>query len=162
MREIKFRVWDIDYKKMIYPIGIDWENEHAKDGQTVYYWVIGKDGKKHGTPGCKDMLSIMQFTGLKTSKKKKNLDEDIYEWDIFRHQDGNGNDEYSVVMWIPQRAAFYMIPIAHYTVLKNNDVSSEKEFDWLFEDASLFDFELDCGVGTKVGNVFENPEYFEK
>ena len=35
METIKFRVWDADWKKMVYPIGIDWQGQNSKDGMMV-------------------------------------------------------------------------------------------------------------------------------
>ena len=60
-------------------------------------------------------------------------------------------------MWIDKLASFYMIPSEHYHVLINNDVSNENEFDWLFDEAMLFDFSVDCYL-MKVGNVHDNKE----
>ena len=104
-----------------------------------------------------DAETIGQFTGLKAGKHKMNLDPDVYEGDLFRGLDADDNDIFYVVMWIDQRCAFYMIPINHYTVIRDNDVSREKEFDWLFQDALLYDFSIDVGL-MKVGNIHDNPE----
>lgn len=101
--------------------------------------------------------TVGQFTGLLADKRKTNLEPEIYEGDIFRSQDDDTGIRYHVVMWIEQRAAFYMVPIGHYGVMTNEDVSKDKEFDWLFQEAALYDFYIDCGL-TKVGNVHDNPE----
>lgn len=101
------------------------------------------------------------FSGLKAGKHKMNLDPDVYEGDLFRGLDADDNDIFYVVMWIDQRGAFYMVPIDHYTVIRDNDVSREKEFDWLFQDALLYDFSIDVGL-MKVGNIHDNPELINK
>lgn len=106
------------------------------------------------------IVYVRQYTGLKSFNKKKHL-EDIYEGDIFRSLDEDEREMYSVVMWIQQRAAFYMVPADHYKVILYNDVSEEEDFNWLFNEANLYDFSIDCGL-TKVGNVFETPELLEQ
>ena len=91
----------------------------------------------------------------------------IFEGDIFRQEietDLGDRTEYSVVMWIDCRAAFYMINVSHYTTIRDNQnnplFKNDKTFDWLFEDAALYDFSLDVGLPL-VGNIYENPELLE-
>ena len=47
--------------------------------------------------------------------------------------------------------------IRHFDADSDKVVSKEKEFDWLFQDACLYDFSIDVGL-TKVGNIHDNPE----
>ena len=101
--------------------------------------------------------TVGQFTGFTAAKHKSTVDAEIYEYYIFRGSNYYGEDAYFVVMWINQRGAFYLIPIEHYTVIKDNDVSNEPEFEWLFRDACLYDFSISIGL-TKVGNIHDNPE----
>ncbi len=102
-----------------------------------------------------------QFTGFSTEKFKKTVDPRVWEDDVFRSTTDDDGDRYNVVMWIDQRAAFYIVPIEHYYVLRDNDCSKEPEFDWLFNDASLYNFSIDCKL-TKVGNIHDNPELLNK
>ncbi len=107
-----------------------------------------------------DPSTVSQFTGFLADKRKSDLDKRIFEGDIFRHTketDEGDNVSYSVVMWIPQYAIFYLIPVEHYEIMRNNDVSKEAEFRWFFEDAWLSDFSIDVEL-TKVGNIHDNPE----
>lgn len=108
-----------------------------------------------------DKKTVTQFTGFSTKRVKSNLDPRVFEGDIFRAtketEDGEDITSYNVVMWIPQRGAFYMVPVEHYEVLKDNDCENSEEFSWLFDDAMLSDFSMDVML-TKVGNVFDNPE----
>ena len=68
-REIKFRVWDEDYKKMIYPTGLDWE---IPKKPIVRYWSkTFKNGGKTGMPCHKQLCDIMQYTGLKDKNVKE-------------------------------------------------------------------------------------------
>ena len=101
--------------------------------------------------------TVGQFTGFYAQNKKSNLNSRIFEDDIFRGFNANDEEVYYVVMWIVQRGAFYMVPIEHYEIIKNHNVSEETEFSWLFDDALLYDFSLSV-VLTKVGNIHDNPE----
>ncbi len=107
-----------------------------------------------------DPSTVGQATGIESPKRKTHLEAMTYEGDVFRQEYGDA-PEYLVVMWINQRAAFYLIPTAHYHILQDNDCSEEPEFQWLFNDAALYDFSIDCGL-TKVGNIHDNPELLEK
>ena len=107
-----------------------------------------------------DPETVGQFTGILAVKAKHGFDMRVFEHDIFRHTivgDLGDTISYSVVMWIEKYAAFYLIPIDHYEVMRDNDVSSEEEFAWLFDEALLRDFSIDVGL-TKVGNIHDNPE----
>jgi len=104
--------------------------------------------------------TVGQFTGFKSLDKKKSLHEDVYEGDIFRQIDETDEGDeitYHVVMWLNERGAFYMIPVDHYAVIRDNGIPKEKEFNWLLDDACLYDFSFDVKL-TKVGNINENPE----
>lgn len=101
--------------------------------------------------------TVGQFTGIEAKKHKTNLSSKIFEGDIFRGLNDKDIEVYYVVMWIDKLASFYMVPSEHYDVLINNDVSNESEFDWLFDEALLFDFSVDCYL-MKVGNVHDNKE----
>ena len=101
--------------------------------------------------------SIGQFTGFIAEKSKTTLDKEVYEGDIFRYtneQDDGDVYLYSVVVWVRQRGAFYLIPKGCYEDFINNDLSVDDDFSWLFEDALLYDFSVDVGL-TKVGNIHE-------
>lgn len=133
MRELRFRMFGDG--KMWEPFTID------NDFDCSSGWITDR--------------TLMQSTGLFDKKGKE-----IFEGDIFREEkeaDHGDIRSYSVVMWIKQRAAFYLIPVEHYQILLDNDVSEEVEFDWLFQDASLYDFSIDTGL-PMVGNIYENPE----
>lgn len=133
-REIKFRAWGDFGKKMHF---------QTKEEDL---WSFLRDA--YG-------MELMQFTGLKDKNGKE-----IYEGDIFRQEketDEGDIRNYLVVFWVKQRAAFYLVDACHLSILENNDCSDENEFDWLFQDAALYDFSMDVGLPL-VGNIYENPE----
>lgn len=159
MGEIKLRAWDEGKRVMHYDF------QFIKSGDEGNDWIVFVSDKKPlNADTFKDLdahfsqqLKVMRYTGFKATKGKVQfLGKGIYECDIFR-QTKEDQDEYYVVMWINERGAFYLIPIDHYSVLRDNDCSMEPEFEWLFRDAALYDFSIDCGL-AKVGNIYENPE----
>lgn len=94
------------------------------------------------------------YTGFTAEHRKLNLDKRIYEGDVFRETTDAG-EKYCVVSWINQLGAWYMVPIEHYSVILNNDVSKDDEFDWLFVEARLSDFSSDVLL-TKVGCITDD------
>ncbi len=163
MREIKFRAWDKETEKMLMP-------DSNSDGEHIWQFngngdiVILAEGTKWKEGGGETYeetgfypidCALMQFTGLLHKNGKE-----IYEGDIFRQEketDEGDIRNYLVVFWVKQRAAFYLVDVCHLSILENNDCSDEKEFDWLFQDAALYDFSIDVGLPL-VGNIYENPE----
>lgn len=151
-REIKFRGFSEELKKWIFGGISIFENEAIifdADDMTNSAWEVETE-------------SVGQFTGFKSVKGKQNLvNKDIYEGDIFRQEKNNEQGEpyfnYLVVMWIRQRGAFYLIPVEHYHILIDNDCENEPEFNWLFEDACLYDFAGDVCLPI-IGNVYQNQE----
>ena len=148
MREIKFRLWNADTKEMIYP-----KLEHSQDYvlqlNCSYVGEFDKDRKEYLTV----KMPAMQFTGLLHKSGKE-----IYEGDIFRQEketDDGDIRSYLVVFWVKQRAAFYLVDVCHLSILENNDCSDEKEFDWVFQDAALYDFSIDVGLPL-AGNIYEH------
>ncbi len=79
MRDIKFRAWYEDGKRMIYGFP-SFQNEHFYDGRG-----LGIDFR---------VLKLMQYTGLQDKNGKE-----IYEGDIVR-----GCLEHGVVVWIQEEA----------------------------------------------------------
>lgn len=115
--------------------------------------IIDNDAEKYEvTP-----KTVGQHTGFVAEKCMTNLDKDIYEGDVFRSTsplDEGDVYTYSVVVWVTQRGAFYMIPAGCYDDFINNDLSDDEDFAWLFEEALFYDFSIDVGL-TKVGNIHE-------
>jgi len=163
MRTIKFRGKRIDNGKLVEGDLIHGVN-HKKGKMFILPIRDGIMALGHGLDPLDGYEvrpdSVGLFTGQQAPNRKKHLQPDVFPGDVFRQEKEDDKTEYLVVMWIEQRSAFYLIPTAHYHVLSDNDCSNEPEFAWLFSDAALYDFSIDCGL-TMVGNIYDNPELLE-
>lgn len=154
-REIKFRAWSKEYEEMFFLDAVKQRYDFEMGLVLAFPQDQYPDFNGHEKYSDDAEFDVMQFTGLTTSKGKE-----VYEGDIFRSEEENDFGDtlrYSVVMWIRQRAAFYLVPVEHYHILLDNDVSGEEEFSWLFQDAALYDFNIDIELPL-VGNIHQNPE----
>jgi uncharacterized phage protein (TIGR01671 family) len=129
MREIKFRAWDKEEKKMSETFELGGNNSVAyKDIEGVH--MFGKDDL-----GCVE-FELMQYTGLKTADDHGG--KEIYEGDIvFNHSVSmkkSGPVEFSDI----HHAYIINYPKTH----KDN---------WEFMHGNEHNFEV-------IGNIYENPE----
>lgn len=146
MREIKFRAWDKECKRMItgaYPAGI-----YASDGQLqpmIYLdgsvvLMSDEDGGKSGIweHEVSNELEIMQYTGLKDKNGKE-----IYEGDIVRNTDGEIFRVDYAGRW-----ARYMLSYDGEWCIK-----------YLEDYGKLETYSLNMEV---IGNIYENPELLKE
>ena len=141
MREIKFRVWDIDERK--------WLNDNC------FYLFMGIDGilmrrkrKTHPACGCMSSVKIMQYTGL----KDKNVAE-VYESDLIKIGDRLFEvmfDSYSDTENIYNLNHLGWFVIA---VVEDLDEDGERNEYTLIEALK---------EGVVVGNIHDNPELLEQ
>ena len=129
MKELKFRAWDKNEKKMIYDGVIDRDFESSTillvdfDGNLQGYMDDGVSGLWEHSVDIKDRFELMQFTNLKDKNGKE-----IYEGDILR----SPANEFFEVFW--------------------NDTAGRWVFNgFCFDVENLKFFEV-------IGNIYENPE----
>ncbi len=132
----------------VYGIGLDFITEDTLDGVDP--------GTNCFSGHELEDIEVLRPTGLIHKKTNK----EIYEGDVFRQEveeDYGDERTYNVVTWIRERAAFYLIPTGTYEVYLDNDLENEEAFEWLFDQAALYDFSIDVSLDL-CGNIYENPE----
>lgn len=133
MREIKFRAWMKDYKKMCKVNQIDFEKQTA--------WIEADNGgheTRHTTTRDIDDIEIMQYTG---SKDKNGIK--IYEGDIAKLQDGHTS--YYVVEWHKNGMWIFRF------------LDNEHQY-YSFNSVCDFMYTVNHEV---IGNIYENPDLVE-
>lgn len=139
-REIKFRAWDKDEKRMleVYRIGFD----GPIDGAQVYCYLDDRGAKGSKECFCDgDGLTLEQFTGLKDRNGQEIYEGDILAWhsNIYRKHDWVG-----LVLY---RGAGFAV--------QESDKSYSSP-DWLETACNK-----DANIIEVVGNIHENPELLE-
>lgn len=131
MREIKFRAWMADCKKMSDPFQIDELSEIAtSDGHRPAFWTLGI-----GWCAINEDVTLQQYTGLKDKNGKE-----IYEGDIVSAR-GNGNRKYEII-WQDGGLGHWWI----------NDIKKDLVPNHIPINLNLIEI---------IGNIYENPELLE-
>lgn len=130
MREIKFRAWDIDRKKMI-----SLREFFESDLSALAY--ASSDGIITG----KGHVEFMQYTELKDKNGKE-----IYEGDIVRLSDMD-NARKVVVVFNHHQAAFMFREISYY-----------KDTEDFMHASYSSELHPDRVSREVIGNIYENPE----
>lgn len=139
MREIKFRVWDVEQKFMFYDINL------MSDG-TPWVGSFGTVGfgRCHMGEGVIFKGPVMQYTGLKDKKGKE-----IYEGDVLGYTDNSG------ILGLVE----YSRKVQLYS--DSGCDTCGNVYEWFvfagFVVKGIFTEPLN-GDGFVLGNIFENPE----
>ena len=134
MRQIKFRAWSREQKKLFV---ID-NKFHITDGQTVYKLdPHNKETRYFPMPLANPV--IMQYTGLKDRSGKE-----IYEWDIVERDGILG-----VIEWNAQQGAWWIVGIIN----KNTDIVTSFTFTEKLGNGYYSRKDLEV-----VGDTYNNPE----
>lgn len=142
-REIKFRVWDKDLKKM----HICGENQHDSisfsypENEAHYYNLQNGCGSSTDGSGT---YELMQYTGLKDKNGKEIFEGDIVEYNDFNSLRTGGHAEDKIIVG---KVAF---SCGMWMVKEKNCVHD------LYEGLGN-DEELEI-----IGNIYENPELLEE
>jgi len=132
MREIKFRIWIEEFKKMIYPGSSEWPDIYLHGNGKLY------ELNDHHIEMRKVLGRIaLEFTGLKDKNGKE-----IYEGDIVM------GDEY-ILGIIKYEDNVKCMDAGRFMIRNKDGYSIEDEPDTLEES----DKELEV-----IGNIYENPE----
>ena len=135
MREIRFRAWDKEEKKMLQPFSIE---KLINGFNTEGNWSEYEDDELmsinyEGSNG----YTLMQYTGLKDKNG-----EEIYEGDILKVDWG---------------------PMIHDDIIKMNHFDQPFVMEWRFYAWFPFDKTLPMPKDIEIlGNVWENPELLEQ
>lgn len=135
MREIKFRAWDKDEKRMIYLANNMGSQTHLQLNN--HSWGVFEPDSEdyYGIASANSNLGdiLMQYTGL----KDKNGNE-IYEGDIVKC------DYFTGIVDYRENAGLYLI-------------GNEKEGKAI----TFFDIQMSKAIVEVIGNIYENPELLE-
>ncbi len=140
MREIKFRAWDKEKKRMYAGVGIfpfPW-NERTRNSS----WSFSADGTTVN-PYHED-FALMQYTGLKDKNGKE-----IYGGDVVEITS-------NMVLLLTGK------PTGNITTTRYRVVYSSEDLIWYVidnkGDKSRAKFYLEGGDVKIIGNIYENPE----
>jgi len=157
MREIKFRIWQKNYRKMLSIFKIEWENGKIK-------YITIDNGKntapRYSSYGFKgwelDNLIIMQYTGLKDKNGKE-----IYEGDIIRRSYPVGYTLYIVKFGFYENGeilenyisgyGWYLDKIKEYNKKTQKNLYNKVPYQTTLFPSKFKEFEI-------TGTIYENPE----
>lgn len=137
MREIKFRAWDKNQKRMLlralptFNGGIEW---------------VGYLGHGGGYDCTSTEYELMQFTGIKDKNGREIYEGDIIIGTGYPYFDDGERNYIAVVEWDEYDSGF--VPILRCVNNKKRGISSGCPHDWRDK------FEV-------IGNIYENSELME-
>jgi len=139
MREIKFRAWDKEKKKMFNVLGMKWD----PDGK----FICGNDewnGPEVWCPPESISKIIMQYTGLKDKNGKE-----IYEGDVVKVH--SGHDAIGADFGISKYRVQWREGGACLDMMHEDYLESERQIGMTFDNGGVKSIEI-------IGNIHQNPE----
>lgn len=129
-RAIKFRAWDPDREKMMYPMVLNWwEDDGALAFRSEF---VDREEPHECTSKYLDEVELLQYTGLRDKNKKE-----IYEGDIIYVPDHDWNG---------------------YVVFTGDCQYALKGKTVLGNDGYLLFTQIYLNKCEVIGNIYENPE----
>ncbi|MGK5512342.1 YopX family protein [Brevibacillus formosus] len=136
-RVVKFRAWDPDREKMMYPMVLNWwEDDGALAFRSEF---VDREEPHECTSKYPDEVELLQYTGLRDKNGKE-----IYEGDIWQ----NDGSVY-VIFWSKEFAGFR-------TKVVQSDYALIKGLVF-----TLRQYTEAVNVIEVIGNIYENPELLE-
>ena len=141
MREIKFRVWDKNRKRMYF-----WENIEAIHNNGILVIVADNNDWMLVPPN----YELLQYTGLKDEQGKEIYEGDIIIWEhIYAGREGPGEIVY-LSHFDNESKGYYL----GYWIKRNqNIVAFDPINSWRMMKPNSIEV---------LGNIYENPELLEK
>ncbi|MBO8161304.1 MAG: hypothetical protein H0Z24_06665 [Thermosipho sp. (in: Bacteria)] len=142
MRDIKFRAWHKEKRKMFYPIQLEWSKEgYVGKPKGLYIWREPFDDENvdwvsHGE--YIEDCELMQYTGLKDINGKE-----IYEGDIVKI-----NNKHIAQVKFSRGMFKFKLNETIYADFEETDI--------------LFPFEVSENDIEVIGNIYKNPELLEQ
>jgi uncharacterized phage protein (TIGR01671 family) len=146
MREIKFRAWFKEEKRMV-----DWSE--LSDEWTSYFVTL-LDARSGRNKGDATDDTLMQYTGLNDKNGKE-----IYEGDIVRGREGTVLGEVRYGQYVKGRSHKHDSETNHsgwFVLLKNGGVKSLEDLEWHIKLTNYAPFR--GNYLELIGNIYENPE----
>lgn len=139
MREIKFRAWDRERKKMINADGLIFQKEfHYMKEEKEYIDRLRLDYREEFLNHIQKNYILLQYTGLKDNRGKEIYEGDIIRWLIFTED-------------IEDKTPIHIIDTVGFS---NGYYYAEKRCEILGLKAPYREVEV-------IGNIYENPELLE-
>lgn len=140
-REIKFRAFNTDLKKMVYPTDRGWFDKvirSKKSGvlQTITINLLMTNDYPE--------VELMQYTG-----RKDKTGADIYEGDIVEE-----NGKLAICTWFIEAGAYAFVPTELYPC-ELQKLIAYHAYDTFFEN------DIPENYVKTIGNIYENPELLE-
>lgn len=156
MREIKFRVWDIVFKKML-PIACLYFDKRSD----FVGFYTGDEENNEWTATKSEHIEIMQYTGLKDVNGKEIFIGDIVkrEFEVWETTGSGSWEDGSLEIHENCIAEGYFVGVVHQTpsglYVLNRCKKYNPDGDFIEKRSNI---KLHARYANVIGNIYENPE----